>query len=162
MQTEGPSYAEYVAARWTALRRTAFLLCGDRYRAEDLTQEVLTKLCVHWKRAMAARNLDAYVQRALVNTFLAEERKPWRQVMVTASVPDSPVEVSFPSDHDQALAALQVLGPSQRAIVVLRFWEDLSVEQTAALLGCSTGNVKSQTSRALTRLRQELDAEELS
>ncbi len=157
-----PDFASYAAARRQQLRRTAYLLCGDWDRAEDLVQDALARLYVHWRRVTRADNVDAYVRRTLVNAYLADRRRPWRRDVVTAAVEDATDRllvadgVDAVADRDALRAALTELGPSQRAVVVLRYWEDLSVEQTAAALDCSTGNVKSQAARGLARLREVL------
>lgn len=113
---------------------------------------------MHWRKVAKADNVDAYVSRVLFNVFLAEERKPWRKRHVLTSNPPaadlSPTRETEPSDR--LLRALQSLGPSQRAIVVLRYWQDLSVEQTANVLHCSQGNVKSQSARAIQQLKRAL------
>lgn len=150
-------FAEYARARQRHLRRSAFLLCGDWHLAEDLTQMVLVNLCRSWDRAQQAASLDAYAHTVLVNTFLRHKRKYQRQVERAVAYASGRPETSpdVPSDLRLSLhAALQLLPPRARAVVVLRFWEDLSVEATADALGCSVGNVKSQTSRALARLRE--------
>ncbi|MEY9928492.1 RNA polymerase sigma-70 factor (sigma-E family) [Catenulispora sp. GP43] len=150
-------FAEYAGARQRHLRRSAYLLCGDWHLAEDLTQTALVHLCRSWGRARQAESLDAYAHKVLVNSFLRDKRRYQRQVERVAAyssgLPDTaPAE---PTELRLSLqAALQLLPPRARAVVVLRFWEDMSVEATAAALECSVGNVKSQTSRALARLRE--------
>ncbi len=159
-----PDFESYVAARRRHLRRTAYLLCGDWDRAEDVVQDALTRLYVHWHRASRTDDLDAYVRRSLVNAFLAEGRRPWRRERSTETLPVT--AYADPSgaadDRDQLRRALGGLGASQRAVVVLRYWDDLSVEQTADALGCSTGNVKSQAARGLARLREVLTDPEVA
>ena len=158
-----PDFESYVAARRVALRRTAYLLTGDWDRAEDVVQDALARLFVHWRRAQRAGSVDAYCRRAVVNAFLSEGRRPWRRERSTDHVPEQEyIDPSGSSDDRDALRrALAELGPSQRAIVVLRYWDDLSVEETAAVLGTSTGNVKSQASRGLAHLRDVLGAVEV-
>jgi RNA polymerase sigma-70 factor (sigma-E family) len=158
-----PDFASYVAARRVALRRTAYLLTGDWDRAEDVVQEALARLFVHWRRAQRAGSVDAYCRRAIVNAFLSEGRRPWRRERSTEHVPEQEyADPAGASDtRDQLRRALTELGPSQRAIVVLRYWDDLSVEETAAVLSTTTGNVKSQASRGLARLREVLAAVEV-
>lgn len=153
-----PDFEQYVAARRTSLRRTAYLLCGDWDRAEDVVQDALARLYVHWRRASRAGSVDAYARRTVVNAFLAEGRRPWRRERSTDVVPDTSYAdpTGAADSRDALLRALAQLGPSQRAIVVLRYWDDLSVEETAAVLGTSTGNVKSQAARGLAHLRQVL------
>ena len=158
-----PDFASYVAARRVALRRTAYLLTGDWDRAEDVVQDALARLFVHWRRAQRAGSVAAYCRRAVVNAFLSEGRRPWRRERSTDNFPEQ--EYADPADmsdaRDALRRALAELGPSQRAIVVLRYWDDLSVEETATVLGTSTGNVKSQASRGLARLREVLAAVEV-
>lgn len=158
-----PDFESYVAARRGQLRRTAYLLCGDWDRAEDVVQETLARLFVHWRRASRADNVDAYVRRSLVNCYLAEGRRPWRRERSTDRVPETAYDDgSTAADTRDALRrALAGLGASQRAIVVLRYWDGLTVEETAAAVGCSTGNVKSQSARGLDRLRAVLTAVEV-
>ncbi|MGW4384492.1 SigE family RNA polymerase sigma factor [Kitasatospora sp. NPDC004531] len=150
-------FEEYAASRSRRLYRTAYLLCGDPHRAEDLAQATLAKLFAHWRRASRMENLDAYARTVLTRTFLAEQRKRSLARRLGALV-GSPEE----SRHGDAdlrvtlLTALAQLPARARAMVVLRYWEDLSVETVAELLGCSTGTVKSQCSRALARLREQL------
>ncbi len=153
-----PDFESYVAARRVHLRRTAYLLCGDWDRAEDVVQEALTRLYVHWRRASRADSVDAYVRRSLVNAYLAEGRRPWRRERATERLPETAYADSSAAggQRDELRRALAELGPSQRAVVVLRYWDDLSIEQTADALGCSIGNVKSQSARGLARLRQVL------
>ncbi|WP_035848627.1 SigE family RNA polymerase sigma factor [Kitasatospora azatica] len=151
-------FTEFVASRAGWLRKVAYLLCGDWHRADDLVQETITKLYTRWGRVSRADNVDGYARRVLVNTFLAEQRSGWGRF--TARHAAEPVErASAPADLEAGLdlrRALAELPPRQRAAVVLRHYCDLSVEQTAETLGCSTGNVKSQTSRGLDALRRLL------
>lgn len=158
-----PDFESYVVARRAQLGRTAYLMCGDWDRAEDVVQDTLARLYVHWRRASRAGNLDAYVRRSLVNAYLAEGRRPWRRERATEHLPETAyADESGTSDsRDELRRALAELGPSQRAIVVLRYWDGLSVEETAEAVGCSTGNVKSQAARGLDRLRAVLTAVEV-
>ncbi|GIG06586.1 SigE family RNA polymerase sigma factor [Catellatospora coxensis] len=150
-------FREYAGSRRAALRRTAYLLCGDWHLADDLVQDALAGLFVHWRRVRAGGDVEPYVRRMLVNGYLATHRRKWRREVATAELPEP--AAADPHDdgtRDVLLRALAGLHPSQRAVVVLRYWEDLSVEQTAAALGCGTGNVKSQASRGLAHLREAL------
>jgi RNA polymerase sigma-70 factor (sigma-E family) len=148
-------FTEYVAARLPWLGRVAYLLCQDRHRAEDLVQTAITRLYVHWRRAVAADNLDGYARTVLVRVYLSERNSAWaRRVRVSPLLPD---DTALAADIDAELdlrAALAMLPPRQRAAVVLRYYCDLSVDQTAAVLGCSAGTVKSQTARGLDSLRR--------
>ncbi|MEV0427517.1 SigE family RNA polymerase sigma factor [Micromonospora sp. NPDC050495] len=151
-------YVEYVQARLPRLHRTAYLLCADAFQADDIVQATLTALYVNWKRATSADNLDGYVHRILVRRYLDERRRGWSRVLLGDRLP----EVSAPAGHDieerdALVTALRALPKGQRAAVVLRYLDDLSIEATAAALGCSAGNVKSQCSRGLAALREVLD-----
>jgi len=150
-------FAEYVSARLSTLRRLAYLLCQDRDRTDDLVQAAITRLYVHWGRARAVEHLDAYTRTVLVRVYLNERRSTWAtRVDLSRELPDT---AAAPEDQDDALdlrVALATLPPRQRATLVLRFYCDLSVEQTATHLGCSTGTVKSQTAKGLQALRGRL------
>ena len=155
-----PDFESYVASRRAHLRRTAYLLCGDWDRAEDIVQDTLTRLYVHWRRASRADSVDAYVRRSLVNAYLSEGRRPWRRERPTEDLPETAYADprAPPTTATTCAAPSPPSAPSQRAVVVLRYWDDLSVEQTADALGCSTGNVKSQAARGLAHLREVLGA----
>jgi RNA polymerase sigma-70 factor (sigma-E family) len=156
-------YTEYVSARLPALRRLAVVLCQDWQRADDLVQATITKLYVHWGRASAADHVDAYARAVLVREFVHERRSSWvRRVSLSGGVTDREVtdRPAAAVDHDAALdlrAAVAALPPRQRSTLVLRFYCDLNVDQSARLLGCSPGTVKSQTAKALNALRQALE-----
>lgn len=156
-------FAEAASAR---LRRTAYLLCGDWHNAEDLTQTTLAKVYVSWRRISRRDAVNAYAARTLLNTYLAECRKHRVREMLTGQLPDQATEPSPTELRLAVLAALQTLPARARAIVVLRYWADQSVDQVAAIVGCSPGNVKSQSARALARLRpllaEAVDAVEAS
>lgn len=150
-------YRDYVAGRAAAFRRTAYLLCGDWHRAEDLVQHALTSLYTHWHRVRARDNLDAYVRAALVRRAIDESRRPWRREHATALLPDVVELDSFAiEDREEVRAALRRLPARQRAVVVLRFYDDVDVAGTARLMNCSEGTVKSYTARALATLRAVL------
>jgi RNA polymerase sigma-70 factor (sigma-E family) len=153
-------YSEYVEFRLPALRRLALLLCQDWHRADDLVQQAVIRVYVHWAKASAADNTDAYVNAILVREFLHERRSGWtRRVKVTDQLPEAPI---LTADRDGLMdlqAAVAVLPPGQRAALVLRYYCDLNIDQTAAALGCSTGTVKSQTAKALARLRLRLNGD---
>ena len=154
-QDEG--YTAYVTARLGWLHKVAVLLCQDPQRADDLVQTALTRLYVHWRKASAADNLDGYTRTILVRVFLAEQRTTWWQRIVPVrDLPESPAPAVDPAAALDLRAALALLGPRQRAVVVLRYYSDLSIEQTAEILGCSPGTVKSQAARALATLRSTL------
>ncbi|MFF2631077.1 SigE family RNA polymerase sigma factor [Kitasatospora griseola] len=154
--TRDEEFTAFVASRAVWLRRVAYLLCADWHRADDLVQEAVTRLYLHWGRAGRADNPDGYARTVLVNVFLAEQRTAWwRRSRPAAQPPERAVpeaaDLAVSLDLQKALAALP---PRQRATVVLRYYCDLTVEQTAAAMGCSNGNVKSQSSRALEALRR--------
>ena len=147
--------AEFVAfyeARAALIRKTAFMLCGDWHLAEDLTQTAFTKLYLAWHRLERHETLDGYVRQVLLRAFLDERRRPWRREH--AMTPDSPlldsrVDADPGADERGSLmAALACVPPRRRAVLVLRYWEDMSIEQVADVLGCSTGTVRSQASAA--------------
>ncbi|MER7893427.1 SigE family RNA polymerase sigma factor [Micromonospora sp. NPDC048909] len=160
-------YVDFVTGATGKLRRTAYLLTGDAHRADDVVQQTLTQLFVKWSRVRRADDIGAYVHRMLVNAFRQERRSRWWGVQLLDRTPE-PVPRGDPGGTGEAAAdavavrtALAAVPPGQRVVLVLRFYADLSVEQTAEVLGCSTGNVKSQTARGLAALRRQLplDAE---
>jgi RNA polymerase sigma-70 factor (sigma-E family) len=164
MGRDRSEFTDFVAARWPAMLRTAYLLTGDRGHAEDLVQTALSKCFVAWPRLRASKAADAYVRKAMLNTYLSWRRKrSWHEVPRD----DSPERAGADSTEDVAqrsvvMAALATLPPRQRATVVLRFYEDLGVEQVARQMGCTSGSVKRQTSIALSKLRTALgDAADL-
>jgi len=149
-------FVEYVAARRAKLYRTAYLVCGDAHRADDLVQIALAKAYVAWPRLERAGNVDAYVRRILVNAHVDETRRGWRRERPGLPEVDEAAPAPAHEGHEELWAALRALAPGQRRIVVLRHYWGLSVEETAADLGVSTGTVKSQTSDALAHLRRAL------
>lgn len=152
-------FAEYYSARGASMRATAYLLCGDWHLAEDLVQTAFTRLYLAWRRVTRHDVLDAYVRQTVVRAFLDERRRPWRRERATAdtAINDAAVPPDSTEDRLILLRALARVPPRQRAVLVLRFWEDLSVEETAEVLGCSTGTVKSQSARGLQTLRGLLE-----
>ncbi|MFF0267667.1 SigE family RNA polymerase sigma factor [Kribbella sp. NPDC004536] len=161
MSDRDAAFEAYFAARSDAMRGTAYLLCGDWHRAEDLVQQTFTKIYLVWRRIQRHEAMDSYTRQTLVRTFLSERRRGWFQ---HESVGSPEFErVAPPSGHaDERLVLLEALAkvpPRQRAVLVLRYWEDQSVEQTAELLDCSAGTVKSQAARGLATLRDLLEEE---
>lgn len=153
-------YVDYVSARLTRWHRAAFLLCGDAHRADDLVQTMLTKLYVYWARARIADNIDSYVHRMLVRTFLDERRKAWSKVWLMPATPEpSTAADGSVEDRDLVVRALEELPAGQRTVLVMRFLCDMPVEEVAAAMRCSAGNVKAQTSRGLATLRERLEGE---
>ncbi|HSA49128.1 MAG TPA: SigE family RNA polymerase sigma factor [Yinghuangia sp.] len=148
---------EFIALRRGPLLRSAFLLCGDVHEAEDLVQSTLVKVVMAGRRLDRIDNIEAYTRRTLMSVFISSRRRLWRREHPHAAPPDHPAAVY--GDIDMGLAvrtALAEVPPRQRAVLVLRYWEDLSVEETAQILGVSTGTVKSQSARGLATLRSAL------
>jgi RNA polymerase sigma-70 factor (sigma-E family) len=150
-------YLAYVTARAGWLRRVAYLLTHNWDSADELVQATITRLYVHWRRARHADDLDAYVRRMLVNGFLEERRSRWGiRLLRWPAPPDTAVE---PPDVDTVVtvrAALAGVPPRQRTVLVLRYYCDLSIADTATALGCSEGTVKSLTWHGLSALRRLL------
>jgi RNA polymerase sigma-70 factor (sigma-E family) len=159
MSSEPAQFAVYFAARRDAVRRTAYLLCGDWHFADDLTQMAFVRVAAGWLRVRDRAALDAYVHTILIRTYLAEQRR-WfrRRERTTAEVAEA--GATDPADAVSrrlaVAAALRRLPDGQRAVVVARFYADLDVAATAEALGCSSGTVKSQTARAVRALREHL------
>lgn len=150
-------FGEFVDARALVMRRTAYLLCGDWHRAEDIVQTALIKLYVVWSR-VRKDSVDAYARKVLVRTAVDETRRGFFQRERTVDVLPEPAVTDESADFDLRLA-LDALPPGQRAVVVLRYWEDLSVTETARILGRTEGTVKSQASKGLAALRELLEDE---
>ena len=152
-------YTDYIRGRLPWLRRVAYLLCQDWQQADDLVQTAITRLYTHWGRARGAASIDAYTRTILIRTFLAERRSAWvRRVSLFPVYPE--LAEAPAADHEASLdlrAALAGLPPRQRATLVLRYYCDLPVDETAAELGCTPGTVKSQTAKGLSALRRALD-----
>jgi RNA polymerase sigma-70 factor (sigma-E family) len=151
------SFDDFVATRSTRLLRTAYLLTHDRALAEDLVQTSLAKAWFAWGRIDGQP--DAYVRRVMVNTYSSWWRRRWNGEEATAELPErgagtrGRTEDGRVDDRTDLWRALDRLPKRQRAVVVLRFYEDLSEIETAEILQCSVGTVKSQASRALAKLR---------
>lgn len=155
------------AARAGALRRTAYLLSGDWHKAEDLVQTAFVRTYAAWPRVRDPGALEAYLRRTLLRAHLDETRRRWRGELATEHLP----EVADRSAGDRAegatedrivlLAGLATIPPRQRACLVLRYFDDCSVEDTARALDCSEGTVKSNTARGLVALRKALDSTSL-
>jgi RNA polymerase sigma-70 factor (sigma-E family) len=150
-------FTAYLQARQGRLLRTAYLLTGDQHQAEDLLQTSLAKLYLAWERVHDRESVDAYVRRIMVNEHNSLWRRAWRRrEHPTDAVPEV---ASPPPSYDDGLSlalwsAVQTLPRKARAVLVLRYYEELTEAETAELLGISVGTVKSQTSRALARLRE--------
>lgn len=164
MSSEQEEFAAYYAARREKVRRTAYLLCGDWHFADDLAQMAFVRLAQSWRQVRDREALDAYVQTILLRAFIAESRRWFRRREHTTA------ELAEPgpghSDRDgmadrvgrrmALMSALRRLPPGQRAVLVARYFDDLSVAATAEALSCSAGTVKSQAARAIAALREYL------
>ncbi|MFF0342912.1 SigE family RNA polymerase sigma factor [Kribbella sp. NPDC004875] len=151
------AFAEFAAARHAALYRYTYLLTGDRGLAEDLLQEALIKLYVAWPRIRAGTGVEAYVRRVITNTAISWwRRKAWRSERPNDDVPEQLAPGDDPDARMWLWAEILRLPVRQRAAVVLRYYEDLTEPQTAEILGCSVGTVKSQVTAALKKLRARL------
>ena len=160
MKTErDDQFHEFVVTRRAGLVRTATLLtAGDPHLAEDLVQSTLTKLYVAWPAFQRADNRDGYVRRVMVNALTDERRRSWwRRERPVADLPDRPQADTGGHADNGLRAALRDLPPRMRAAVVFRYFYDLDIADAADALGCSQGTVKSQTARALDRLRDALE-----
>jgi RNA polymerase sigma-70 factor (sigma-E family) len=163
-QRDEQEFAEYFAARRDAVRRTAFLLCGDWHRADDLAQTAFVALHRHWRKVRDKQALDAYVRRTLVRAVIDESRRPWRRERFVDAVPENGGEPANGTDvlgdgvatRQTLLSGLRRVPPRQRAVLVLRFLEGMDVTGAAEVLGCTEGTVKSQTARGLEALRAAL------
>lgn len=161
-----PTLEEFVAARGEALMRFALMLCGDRHSAEDLTQSVLAKAYPRWLRISNLEQPDAYLKRMIVNEHLRWRRRLWRGEIPVATPGEArlgsracDVVASSEDSYANREAAWELLGRlprKQRAVLVLRYYEDLADAEIAAILGCRTGTVRSQATRALASLRSVL------
>ncbi|MFI7574661.1 SigE family RNA polymerase sigma factor [Micromonospora sp. NPDC049497] len=151
------AYVAFVQEAWQRHIRLAMLLTGDRLRAEELLQDSLVKVYERWRRLSRIDDLHAYLRRSLVNNHAANWRRRRRERLV-AEVPDTAAPGGG-TDHDVMVLrrALLSLPPRQRAVVVLRHYEDLPEREVARVLGCSVGTVKSQHSRAMEKLRHLMD-----
>ena len=152
---ETTSFDDFVAARGDALWRSAWLLTGDAQLAEDLVQTALAKSYGRWDRIGDAGGFEAYVRRALFTTYVSWWRRRWNGERPTADLPDTAAatpDLDLELRRD-LLTALAELPRGQRAVVVLRYFEDRTERDTAEVLGCSVGTVKSQAARAMATLR---------
>ncbi|HXS62123.1 MAG TPA: SigE family RNA polymerase sigma factor [Streptosporangiaceae bacterium] len=158
MNAEGEDFARFVDQRQRSLLRSAWLLTGDWALAEDLVQAALARTWLRWERITRRDEPEIYVRRVLVSTWINWSRRKWRGERTGMDLPDGPA----PGDlEDEAIVRMAVRGAlgsltgRQRAVIVLRVFDDLTEAQTAQVLGCAVGTVKSTMSQALARLRED-------
>jgi RNA polymerase sigma-70 factor (sigma-E family) len=156
MQVEA-EFADFVHATGTQLFRTAVLLCGDHHLAEDLTQTTYAKVFAKWSKVRRADSPAAYARTILLNTFLSHRRLRRSSERPVDRLPEDRYDDADPTLRVDLLRALATLPATDRAVLVLRYWEDRSVEETAGTLGLSAGAVRTRSSRALGRLRERLE-----
>jgi RNA polymerase sigma-70 factor (sigma-E family) len=159
--TKRHEFAEYFTARRDVVRRTAYLLCGDWHWADDLTQVAFVRVANAWDRIRDPVALDAFTRTCLIRAYLSESRRMWRRrERSTDELPetDGRDPGAAVDSRIDLVSAMRALSPRQRATLVCRYYQDLDIDRTAELLGCSPGTVKSQTARALAHLRRLLGA----
>ena len=154
-------FGAFMAARWAPLCRFAFVLCGDRQEAEDLAQVALTRTYRAWTRIAAREATDSYTRTTIVRLFLNDRRRRRLRTVPLEGADGGPAVVARDGEGDRDALWVHVMGlpPRQRAVVVLRYYEDLTEAQIAEVLGCSRGTVKSQASKALASLRGAVPAD---
>jgi RNA polymerase sigma-70 factor (sigma-E family) len=165
-------FRDFMHGRWPAMVRLAYALTGDQGHAEDVAQTAFARAYASWPKVRRTGSPEAYVRRIVINENLNRFRKHRVAERLTGTLPDSGTGALAGSlagslaaadatrqydDRSVLIAALQRLGPRQRAVIVLRFWLDLTEAEIAAALGCSVGTVKSQAARALATLRQSAE-----
>jgi RNA polymerase sigma-70 factor (sigma-E family) len=158
---DAPTFEEYAGAAWPSLYRYAYLLSGNHADAEDLAQQTLLKAYSSWSRVRASDSAAAYLRRTLTNTYLSHRRPKKRRLeLLTDAPPETgqPPE-GGPEEHLALWPHVKSLPPRQRAVIVLRYYEDLTEQEIADALDCSRGNVKSTAHRALRALRAALGSE---
>lgn len=148
---DGDSFADFVAAKSPELLRSAWLLTGDWHAAHDLVQTSLEKVWPRWGKSI--EHPEAYVRRVMLTTYLSWRRRRWTAEMPTEVMPDRSSGDEHPDLRLALLGVLARLSPRARAVIVLRYFDDLTEVQTAEVLGCSVGTVKSHASRGLQQLR---------
>lgn len=157
---EEQEFGDYVVARSRRLCEFAYLLCGNWHTAEDVVQTALTRLYLAWRRLHDRGAVDPYVRKIIIRVVLDQRRlASFRKEATWAQPPDDPLARDLTDATPDRMAVLEALAkvpPRQRAVIVLRYWEDQSIEETADLLRCSVGTVKSQSARGLQTLRELL------
>lgn len=157
-------FADYMSARQPSLLRTAYLLTGDRHAAEDLVQTAFAKLYLSWDKVQRRELVDGYVRRILVNENNSLWRRAWkRHEYSTDELPERSAKTNGPDSGDSSALwqFVQTLPRKQRAVIVLRYYEELTEAETAEVLNVSVGTVKSQASRALASMRERMHTEQL-
>lgn len=150
-------FEAYVAERRPTLLRWARAVAGDPHTAEDLLQASLVRVLPRWESIREGAAADAYVRRTITRQYVSWQRRPTRREVVSARLPEPPTstpDLTDPREAQEVWGLVLALPARQRAAVALRFYEQLSVAETAEVLGCSTGTVKSNTSRGLAALRR--------
>ena len=158
MDAEAEGFAQFVEARQRALQRTAWLLTGDWAAAEDLVQTALVRSWPRWERIRRRDDPEVYVRRAMVNTWASWRRRRWWGERPSEAVPDAPAAGDMATEVAVRIAvqsALRSLTARQRAVLVLRVFDDLTEAQVAYVLGCAVGTVKSTMAQAVARLRED-------
>jgi len=155
---EAPTFEDYAGGAWPSLYRYAYLLAGNHADAEDIAQQTLLKAYRSWSRVAGSDSPTAYVRRMLTNTYLSSRRPKNRHLEVLTDAPPESGHATQtgPEDRMTLWPHVKTLPPRQRAVIVLRYYEDLSEQQIADTLGCSTGTVKSTAHHALKTLRAAL------
>lgn len=159
MGSDRRDFSDFVAARSPALLRMAYLLVGERGLAQDLVQEALTKTYVAWPKLRDTSKVEAYARKAITTTAISwYRRKNWQGERPQAELPEGHLSTHADASTQRLWlwGCLQQLPPRQRAALVLRYYEDLTEPQTAEVMGCAVGTVKSQVSAGLAKLREQL------
>jgi RNA polymerase sigma-70 factor (sigma-E family) len=159
------SFRRFASSHAAMLRRSAYLFCGNWHTAEDLMQQTLIKIYRSWSRVQNQETLTRYARTVLLRTWLDEKRRPWRRSELTEAEPPDVVDGSADPSlaagrvwvRDLVHRALLEVAPGQRAVLVLRYFDDLSIAETAAVMRCAEGTVKSQAARGLEALRAVME-----
>ncbi len=158
---DGSTFEEYAGIAWPSLYRYAYLLAGNHADAEDIAQQTLMKAYRSWSRVKDSDSPTAYLRRMITNTYLSQRRPKGRRLELLTDAPPEPghAPVGGPEERMALWPHVKSLPPRQRAVIVLRYYEDLSEQEIADALGCSRGNVKSTAHHALKALRAALGSD---